>query len=88
MTLKPPLPQHQPVIVQKLAYPKLVIRRRELAALLGISRSTTYLREKPSSPYFDPLFPQSIKIGKRAIGFLIADVMAYVEALAKKQINA
>lgn len=83
MILKPSPSLNQTTAVQKTPYAKLVIRRRELAALLGISRSTTYLREKPSSPYFDPLFPKSIQIGKRAVGFLISDVMAYIEALAK-----
>lgn len=86
MTLKPSPSLNQTTVVQKPPYPKLVIRRRELAALLGISRSTTYLREKPSSPYFDPLFPKSIKLGgARAVGFLFADVLAYLEALAGKQ---
>ncbi len=85
MTLKPSPSLNQTMVVQKPPYAKLVVRRRELAALLGISRSTTYLREKPSSPYFDPLFPKSIQIGKRAVGFLISDVMAYIEALAKSQ---
>ena len=85
MTLKPPPPLRQTAVLRPPHYPKLIVRRRELAALLGISRSTTYLREKPSSPYFDPLFPKSIQIGKRAVGFLVSDIMAYIEALAKEQ---
>lgn len=89
MTLKTSPQPHQSAPNKTPPYPKLVIRRRELAALLGISRSTTYLREKPSSPYFDPLFPKSIKLGgARATGFLLADVLAYLEALAGKQAAA
>ena len=60
MNLEPQPPLKHAVVIKKTTYPKLVIRRRELAELLGISRSTTYLREKPSSPYFDPLFPKKI----------------------------
>lgn len=90
MNLEPPPPLQQAAVIKKPTYAKLVIRRRELAELLGISRSTTYLRENPSSPYFDPLFPKKIKLGgtSRAVGFLFADVLAYLEALTEKRATA
>lgn len=85
MNQKDSNPARQPVAIQNNQYPKLVVRRRELAALLGISRSTTYLREKPSSPYYDPLFPKAMRLGgPRASGFLLADVFFYLEMLAKE----
>lgn len=68
--------------------PKLVIRRRELAQMLGISRSMTYLKEKRDSRYFDPLFPLSIRIGQRARGFLLSDVKKYLDALAEQRCAA
>lgn len=83
MNLEPHTQLQRAVAIKKPTYPKLVIRRLELAELLGISRSTTYLREKPSSPYFDPRFPKSIKLGRRAVGFLLEDAIAYLEALAE-----
>ena len=88
MNLESPPPLQQAAVIKKTTYPKLVIRRRELAELLGISRSTTYLREKPSSPYFDPRFPKSIKLGRRAVGFLLEDAIAYLEALAENRAAA
>jgi hypothetical protein len=39
MNLKPQAPLQHAVVIKKPTYPKLVIRRRELAELLGISRS-------------------------------------------------
>ena len=89
MNHKPSALSHQPADTKRPSYSKLVIRRRELAETLGISRSTTYLREKPSSPYFDPLFPKSVKLGEnRAVGFVFADVLAYLDALAEKRATA
>lgn len=84
MSRKPPPIPSKPGNAE--AYPKLIVRRLELARLLGISRSMTYLKEKPSSPYFDPLFPKSIRIGKRAIGWLFSDVKSYLDALAEQRL--
>lgn len=67
------------------ALPKL-IRRRELARTLGMSRSMTYLKGNPESPYFDPLFPVPIRIGARMQCFFMADVEKYLEILVQKQL--
>lgn len=67
------------------ALPKL-IRRRELARTLGMSRSMTYLKGNPESPYFDPLFPVPIRIGARMQCFFMAEVEKYLEILVQKQL--
>lgn len=64
------------------APPQLAIRRQQLADMLGISRSMTYLKENPDSRYFDELFPESIRIGARMRCFLMSDVNKYLESLS------
>jgi predicted DNA-binding transcriptional regulator AlpA len=69
------------------ALPKL-IRRRELARTLGMSRSMTYLKGNPDSRYFDPLFPVPIRIGARMQCFFMADVEKYLHTLVQKRLAA
>ncbi|BEP96306.1 hypothetical protein GmRootA79_46900 [Acidovorax sp. A79] len=66
------------------APPQLAIRRKQLAHMLGISRSMTYLKENPDSRYFDDRFPESIRLGARMRCFLMSDVNKYLENLAEK----
>ena len=68
--------------------PLKLIRRAELANMLGISRSMTYLKGKPDSRYFDPLFPVPIRIGVRMRCFLLSDVKKYLDALAQQRFAA
>lgn len=87
-TLSPKTIPLQPKSGNADVYPKLIVRRLELARLLGISRSMTYLKEKPTSPYFDPFFPKSIRIGKRAIGWIYSDVKHYLDSLVEQSLVA
>lgn len=61
--------------------PKCVIRLKTLLEILGVSRSTVYLRINPQSKYYDPLFPKSIPLGMKARGWVLEDVHAYIEHL-------
>lgn len=61
--------------------PKAVIRLDKLLGLLGVSRSTVYLRINPESKYYDPMFPKSIRLGAKSVGWILADVYAYIEHL-------
>ena len=60
---------------------KVIIRLPKLKHLLGVSRSTVYLRLNPKSKYYDPLFPKPIRSGAKAVGWLLADVYAYIDHL-------
>lgn len=60
---------------------KVIIRLPKLKHLLGVSRSTVYLRLNPKSKYYDPLFPKPIRLGAKAVGWLLADVYAYIDHL-------
>ena len=58
-----------------------VIRMQQLLEMLGLSRSMVYLKINPKSKYYDPKFPKPIKLGVKAIGWLLRDVSMYVNAL-------
>lgn len=61
----------------------VVIRLPELLRTLGISRSTVYLKINPGSKYYDRKFPKPIKLGNKAVGWLLHDVVSYVNELKK-----
>ncbi len=58
-----------------------VIRLPKLLSILGISRSTVYLKINKSSKYYDKDFPKPIKLGEKAIGWINQDVMEYIEVI-------
>lgn len=60
-----------------------VIRRHTLCSILGMSRTATYLKSNPKSPYFDPLFPKPVRIGKNSVGWKLEEVLAYINALPR-----
>ena len=55
-----------------------VIRIKELLLITGISRSSIYEKLNPQSERFDPSFPTKIKLGKRAVGWLLQEVEEWV----------
>lgn len=62
-----------------------IIRLRKLLTQLSISRSTVYLRINPQSKYYDPMFPKPIRLGAKAVGWVLSDVYDYIDYLKKKQ---
>ena len=59
-----------------------LIRRHEVQRRLGVSRSTIYDKLSPTSPRYDPNFPKPVSLGgPRAVGFVEAEVDAYIAAL-------
>lgn len=51
-----------------------ILRLPEVMSLTGLSRSTIYLRISQDQ------FPQSVSLGPRAVGWLEAEVDAWLEA--------
>ena len=58
-----------------------LIRRPTLCKMLGISRSTSYLKSNPRSTYFDSRFPKAVRIGLKSVGWKMGEVMAYIDSL-------
>ncbi|WP_084197435.1 helix-turn-helix transcriptional regulator [Solimonas soli] len=65
-----------------------VIRRRQLEARLGLSRSTIYDRLDPKSPRYDPDFPRPIRLGAGSVGWIEGEVERYVQALIERSRGA
>ena len=61
-----------------------LIRRGELQQITGLSRSTIYDRMNPRSTRFDEDFPRPVKIGKSAVGWVLAEVADYVSNLVQR----
>lgn len=62
-----------------------ILRRKNLETRLGLSRSTIYakLKYNPKRPSdFDPSFPQPIPLGRKAVGWLEAEVDDWLMAQA------
>lgn len=52
-----------------------ILRRRDLEARIGLSRSTLYDRLNPRSPRYDASFPTPIRLGNgAAVGWLAHEV--------------
>ena len=58
-----------------------VIRMPQLTKMVGISRSMIYLKMNEKSNYFDSAFPKPIKIGQKAMGWLLSDIFIYIRSL-------
>jgi prophage regulatory protein len=60
-----------------------IIRRQQVEARTGLSRSAIYarLRRNPKRPHdYDPTFPRPVQIGPRAVGWIASEVDAWIEA--------
>lgn len=70
-------------MAQQIAKALTIIRRKQLEARTGLSRSTIYakMRENPKRPSdFDPTFPKPISMGAKAVGWIEAEVEAWLAA--------
>lgn len=69
----------------------VILRRKQVEARTGLSRSVIYakLRSNPSRPGdYDPTFPQPVKIGAKAVGWVESEVNAWLNAQIKNSRNA
>ncbi|WP_083518482.1 helix-turn-helix transcriptional regulator [Dechloromonas denitrificans] len=70
----------------------LIIRRKRLEELTGLSRSTIYARINPKSPTYDPSFPRPIELGQGMknppVGWVESEVDAWLHGQVQKSRNA
>ena len=62
-----------------------VVRLPQLTKMVGISRSMIYLKINAKSRYFDAKFPKPIRLGQKAIGWLLSDIYDYIRALKSQE---
>lgn len=68
-----------------------ILRRKQVEARTGLSRSTIYakLRHNPKRPGdFDPSFPKPISVGAKAVGWIEAEIDAWLTAQIEKSRRA
>jgi prophage regulatory protein len=63
-----------------------VLRIKQLAHNLQLSRAAIYDRMNPRSPRYDATFPRPIRLGANSVGWLESEVKAWLGALAGKRI--
>ncbi len=64
----------------KKTAPNTLMRMGEFMIVSGFKRATVYDHLSKKSPRYDPNLPRPVKLGNgRAIGFVRAEVDAYVE---------
>ncbi|MDR0634906.1 MAG: AlpA family phage regulatory protein [Azoarcus sp.] len=64
-----------------------ILRRRQVEARTGLSRSTIYarLRRNPKSPGdYDPTFPKPVSIGVKAVGWIESEIDDWLNAQIQK----
>lgn len=57
-----------------------ILRRKQLEARIGLSRSAIYDKINPKSPRYDATFPKPISLGAEAVGWIEAEVNAWIES--------
>ena len=68
-----------------------ILRRRQFEARTGLSRSTIYakLRRNPKRPSdYDPTFPKQVTVGAKAVGWIEAEIEAWLAAQIQKSRKA
>ena len=68
-----------------------ILRRKQVEARTGLSRSSIYarLRHNPKRPGdSDPTFPKPVSVGARAVGWIEAEIEAWLAAQIQKSRKA
>lgn len=66
----------------------VILRRKQVEARTGLSRSTLYAKIKPGSDQFDPTFPKPVSLGAKAVGWIEHEVTAWLSAQIEKSRKA
>ncbi len=57
-----------------------ILRRKQVEARTGLSRSTIYDKINKRSPRYDPRFPKPIRLGDGdAVGWIETEIVAWIE---------
>lgn len=68
-----------------------ILRRKQVEARTGLSRSAIYAKMRPSPRRpgdYDPSFPKPVAVGARAVGWVEAEVNAWLAAQVEKSRKA
>ncbi|MEZ9864711.1 helix-turn-helix transcriptional regulator [Vibrio breoganii] len=62
-----------------------IIRIKQLVMIVGLSRSTIYEMINPDSPRYESTFPKPVKLGARAVGWILEDINLWLLYKSKSQ---
>ena len=68
-----------------------ILRRKQVEARTGLSRSSIYarLRPNPKRPGdYDPSFPKPVSVGAKSVGWIEAEIEAWIAAQIQKSRKA
>lgn len=68
-----------------------ILRRKQVEARTGLSRSSIYakLRHNPKRPSdYDPTFPRQVSVGAKSVGWIQAEIDAWLTAQVEKSRKA
>lgn len=74
-------------MTEKSTNPLTILRRKQVEARTGLSRSTIYSRLTPNPKRpgdFDPTFPKPIQLGAKSIGWVESEVEDWLSAQIKR----
>jgi prophage regulatory protein len=64
-----------------------ILRRKQVEARTGLSRSTIYSRLKPNPKRpgdYDPTFPKPVELGAKSVGWVESEVEAWLSAQVER----
>ncbi|MFJ1471063.1 helix-turn-helix transcriptional regulator [Massilia orientalis] len=61
-------------------FPLKILRCKQVAERLSLSRSTIYDKLSPNSVRFDPSFPRPIHLGANAVGWVEAEIEHWLQS--------
>ena len=56
-----------------------ILRLKQLTTQIQLSRSSIYARLSPGNRLYDKSFPKPIKLGASAVGWIEAEIIAWLE---------
>ena len=62
----------------------IMLRLPKLELATGLKSTAIYEKNNPDSPYYDESFPKPVKLGVRAVGYVEAEVEAWLQAQIEK----
>lgn len=68
--------------------PVSILRRKDVEARTGLSRSTIYGKLAAGSDQYDPSFPAPIKLGPKSVGWIAGELDAWLAGQIEKSRTA
>lgn len=62
---------------------RVILRRKQLEARIGLKRSSIYNKLNPRSGNYDPTFPRMVSLGARSVGWYEHEVNAWLTSLQR-----